>query len=217
MPLLQLSKLTEQPSLSRHTLDVAVAGGSPGDSEDDDVILDPEHHPASPAPAQPTSLLQPKQAAQAASDGPQSSPSAPAQTASQPQSAARGAGNTPTASAPAQPAQHAESDEDADTWQFMTLPSSKAQQPAKQTVAPAASEAVADAKASFQQRQGTPAAERSDPDARWSASESQAGRERSKPSTAEWEAELEPEDGAEGGRAAAAVIAAATIASAGAG
>lgn len=162
--------------------------------------------------------------------GPDPASSDPAQTASQQRSTVRGTGSKPAGSvpaqtanpqqrpvapgtgdksAPAQPAQRADSDEDADTWQFMTLPppGTRALQSAARDAAPTESPPQA------------PAAEQQQPsphDTGAAAADApQAGGTDPKPSSHEWEAELEPEDGAEGGRTAAAVIAAATIAATG--
>lgn len=201
------------------------AGASPNDSEDEDAVVVLSEHPAPSAPAPIVDLQQ--EVAVPLVNGPRSA-SAPAQTASQQQSAVRGAGSEPaglvpaqTASqlqrpakpvtadrpAPAQTAQRADSDEDADTWEFMTLPppSTRAQQPSARDSAPLGTPSQAPADRQQPSLHGTGIA----------ADAPRAGGTGSKPSFHEWEAELEPQDCREGGRAAAAVIAAATIAAAG--
>ena len=119
------------------------AGASPADSEDEDAAVVLSERPAPSAPAQSPDRRQ--RAAPAANAGPRST-SAPAQTAGQQRSSADAVGHDPASSGPAQtasqqrravhvtggtpadsvpaaqPMQRADSDEDADTWQFMTLP-----------------------------------------------------------------------------------------------
>ena len=178
------------------------------------------------APAQ-TASQQQSPASDAAGTGGAAGPD-PAQTASQQRSAVRGAGSEPAGSvpaqtagqrqspvdpgtgekpAPAQPAQRVDSDEDADTWQFMTLPPPGAR--AQQLPARDAAQTRTPLQPPADQPQPSPHSTGE------AAGAPQAGGTDPKPSSHEWEAELEPEEGAEGGRAAAAVIAAATIAAAG--
>ena len=206
----------------------ACAGASPIDSEDEDAVVLSER----PAPAAPAQTPDPRQQAAAPVGAGPRSASAPAQTAShQQRGAADGAGPDPASSdpaqtvsqqrstatissakladsVPAQTTQRADSDEDADTWQFMTLPPSSkaAQQSPAQDAAPTNMPLRA------------PALQQPSLHGAGAAAEAlQTGSTDLKPSSHEWEAELEPTDVAEGGRTAAAVIAAAAFAAAGVG
>ena len=184
-----------------------LAGAGPVDSEDEGDIVIVADHPAPPSSAQTVQTAQTatQQHAAVATD-----------TTAQPSSNAQAAGHVPGAS------QAADSDEDADTWQFMALPAAKAQQQTH----PSAAETARHPKPGTLQQSSVddraPGLHIPAPSARQDAKpaaplpdSSVAAPPRPKPAAAEWDAELEPQEPLSGGRTAAAAIAAAAAAAAG--